>query len=174
MITPATRTLPTPIGELTIVAGSGGIRAVTFPGERTASGATPGDQQPEASNAAEELRAEDHLQRAVIQLLEYFAGTRQAFELALDPHGTAFQLRAWEVLRTIPFGRTMSYGEQAEALGSPSSARAVGAANGRNPIPIIVPCHRVVGASGALTGFTGGLQTKAWLLDHERRIRDGR
>jgi methylated-DNA-[protein]-cysteine S-methyltransferase len=104
------------------------------------------------------------------QLEEYFAGRRQTFDLPLDPVGTSFQRAAWDALRTIDYGSTVSYGEQAARMGDRRKARAVGAANGRNPISIVVPCHRVVGADGALTGFAGGLETKAWLLDHERRV----
>ena len=110
------------------------------------------------------------LDRAVVQLTEYFAGARQQFELSLDPHGTSFQLQAWLVLRSIRFGETISYGEQARRLGDPNKARAVGAANGRNPLSIIVPCHRVVGSNGRLTGFAGGLDNKAWLLQHEFEV----
>ncbi len=103
------------------------------------------------------------------QLAEYFDGERTDFDVPLDPVGTEFQRAAWSALRTIPYGTTVSYGEQAERMGDRRKARAVGAANGRNPISIVVPCHRVVGANGALTGFAGGTDTKAWLLDHERR-----
>lgn len=114
--------------------------------------------------------ADRHLAAAAQQLTEYFAGSRRTFDVALDPVGTPFQLRAWEALRAIPYGHTMSYGEQAVVLGDPRKARAVGGANRRNPISVIVPCHRVVGVSGALTGFAGGLDTKAWLLAHEQRV----
>ena len=107
---------------------------------------------------------------AVEQLDDYFAGDRQDFDVPLDPVGTEFQRSAWEALRTIGYGSTISYGEQAARMGDRRKARAVGAANGRNPISIIVPCHRVVGANGALTGFAGGVETKAWLLDHERDV----
>jgi methylated-DNA-[protein]-cysteine S-methyltransferase len=113
------------------------------------------------------------LARAELQLNEYFAGTRTSFEIALDAIGTEFQQLAWTALRTIEFGATVSYGEQARRMGDARKARAVGAANGRNPISVIVPCHRVVGADGSLTGFAAGLDTKAWLLDHERRISGG-
>lgn len=99
---------------------------------------------------------------------EYFAGRRQRFDLPLDPAGTAFQLAAWQVLRSIGYGQTITYGEQARRLGDPAKARAVGAANARNPLSIVVPCHRVVGASGALTGFAGGVDAKHWLLEFER------
>jgi methylated-DNA-[protein]-cysteine S-methyltransferase len=101
------------------------------------------------------------------QLGEYFAGTRREFELPLDAPGTDFQRRVWSALRGIPFGATRSYGQIARSLGQPGAMRAVGLANGRNPIAIIVPCHRVIGADGSLTGFGGGLPRKRWLLAHE-------
>jgi methylated-DNA-[protein]-cysteine S-methyltransferase len=103
------------------------------------------------------------------QLSEYFAGKRTTFELPLEPRGTEFQQKVWRSLRTIPFGKTKSYVEIAEAIGSPRACRAVGGASGRNPISIVIPCHRVVGANGSLTGFGGGLETKAKLLAHEAR-----
>ena len=109
----------------------------------------------------------------VAQLDEYFAGEREEFDLPLDPVGTDFQQSAWMALRTIPYGTTVSYGEQAARMGDRRKARAVGAANGRNPISIVVPCHRVVASNGALTGFAGGIDTKAWLLDHEQRVTIG-
>jgi methylated-DNA-[protein]-cysteine S-methyltransferase len=101
------------------------------------------------------------------QLDGYFAGERQDFGLALAPHGTAFQLRVWEELTRIPFGETISYSELARRLGDPKLVRAVGLANGRNPISIIIPCHRVIGADGSLVGYGGGLERKQWLLEHE-------
>jgi methylated-DNA-[protein]-cysteine S-methyltransferase len=107
------------------------------------------------------------LDRAVEQLAEYFAGERQEFDLPLDPVGTEFQVRVWRSLAQIGFGETWTYGRQAEWLGRPGASRAVGAANGRNPLSIVLPCHRVVGASGSLTGFAGGLGAKRWLLAHE-------
>jgi methylated-DNA-[protein]-cysteine S-methyltransferase len=125
---------------------------------------------PVEADHPDEGGAEEHLDRAAVQLGEYFAGTRRVFDLDLDPAGTDFQLRAWQALRGIPYGRTLSYGEQAAELGDPGAARAVGAANGRNPLSIVVPCHRVVAASGALTGFAGGIDTKKWLLDHEQAV----
>jgi methylated-DNA-[protein]-cysteine S-methyltransferase len=103
------------------------------------------------------------------QLDEYFAGKRTEFDVRLNAHGTPFQLRVWQALREIPFGETASYGQQALRVGEPGAARAVGLANGRNPISIIVPCHRVVGANGSLTGYGGGLPAKRWLLDHEAK-----
>lgn len=107
--------------------------------------------------------------RAKRELQEYLAGTRKRFGVTLRPFGTAFQLRAWEALVAIPYGRTQSYAEQAVAIGSPKATRAVGLANGANPLPIVVPCHRVVGAQGDLGGFGGGLAVKRWLLELERR-----
>lgn len=106
----------------------------------------------------------------VRQLTEYFAGERQDFELPIAPAGTAFQLRVWQLLRGIGYGERRTYRELAAELGNPNAARAVGLANGRNPISIIVPCHRVVGSSGALTGYAGGITNKQWLLDFETRI----
>ena len=108
------------------------------------------------------------LRRTAKQLAEYFAGTRTEFELELAPGGTPFQQLVWSALRAIPFGATVSYGHIARAIGRPAASRAVGAANGRNPIAIIVPCHRVIGSSGALTGYGGGLPAKQFLLEHER------
>lgn len=104
------------------------------------------------------------------QLSEYFAGTRAEFDLELEPAGTAFQSVVWRGLREIPYGQTWSYGQLASRIGRPGSSRAVGAANGRNPIAVIVPCHRVIGADGSLSGFGWGTDRKSWLLDHERRV----
>lgn len=155
--------LHTPIGTLTLIASVEGVRAVLWPGEldlRTheVAEAEPGSADP----ACVVLRA------ASDQLGEYFAGARREFDLPLDPQGTAFQVAAWAELRRIPYGGTISYGEQARRLGDPKKARAVGAANGRNPLSIVVPCHRVVGADGSLTGFAGGVEAKRWLLRHEQ------
>ncbi len=120
--------------------------------------------------AAPEGPSEPHhplLQETLRQLSEYFAGARRAFDLPLDPHGTPFQLQVWKLLVHIPYGETRTYGEVARLLGRPDASRAVGAANGSNPIPIIIPCHRVIGAGGALTGYGGGLDRKRFLLELE-------
>ena len=101
------------------------------------------------------------------QLAEYFNGERTSFDLALDPSGTAFQLAVLDALQEIPYGETCSYADIARRIGRPKAVRAVGAANGRNPLPIVIPCHRVIGADGSLTGFGGGLPTKVWLLERE-------
>jgi methylated-DNA-[protein]-cysteine S-methyltransferase len=110
---------------------------------------------------------------AIEQLRAYFAGERTAFELPLRMAGTPFQRLAWDGLLTIPFGTTVSYAEQARRIGRPGASRAVGAANGRNPIAIIIPCHRVIGSGGTLTGYGGGLPLKQWLLDHESQVLGG-
>lgn len=156
----ATRTIDSPIGRLTLSSTARGVRFVWWPEDVR--------PMPDTTDGGDDPAAEAHLDAAAAQLAEYFAGERTDFELALDPVGTPFQLEAWTALRSIPYGSTVSYGEQARGMGDARKARAVGAANGRNPISIIVPCHRVVGADGSLTGFAGGLSTKAWLLAHER------
>jgi methylated-DNA-[protein]-cysteine S-methyltransferase len=147
--------LDTPIGRLTLVAGDTGLRRVLWPGEEPPAGSVEGLQP--------------GLEPAEEQFCEYFAGSRIAFELPLELLGTAYQRRAWLALAAIPFGTTVSYGEQARRLGHPRAARAIGAANARNPVPIVLPCHRLVGAGGELIGFGGGLDVKRALLDHEAR-----
>ena len=107
--------------------------------------------------------------QVVAQLGEYFAGKRQTFDLELGMRGTEFQLAVWNELLRIPFGETISYAELARRIGRPAAVRAVGAANGANPIPVIVPCHRVIGTNGSLTGYGGGIERKQWLLAHEGR-----
>jgi methylated-DNA-[protein]-cysteine S-methyltransferase len=146
--------LATPIGDLRLVASPNGLRRIDLP---------PAGE-PESTWVEESTPI---LAEVVRQLTEYFAGDRRTFYLPLEPEGTDFQLSVWKVLRAIPFGQTISYGEQARRLGDANKARAVGSANGRNPLPIVVPCHRVVGADGSLTGFSGGVDAKRWLLEHE-------
>ena len=113
--------------------------------------------------------SEKPFQRPMRQLKEYFSGKRKTFTITLAPQGTPFQQRVWQALQTIPYGRTLSYGQIAKAIGKPKAARAVGAANGQNPISIIVPCHRVIGSNGKLVGYGGGLSIKETLLAHEGR-----
>ncbi len=153
----------TPVGELTLIASATGLRAVIW---------TTGD---EVDRVRVDASIIDDTNPVLVlarqQLQEYFAGERQDFTVPLEPVGTDFQQSAWLVLREIPYGETINYGQQARRLGDPNKARAVGAANGRNPLSIVVPCHRVVGANGSLTGFGGGIENKAWLLDHERTVR---
>ena len=153
-------TMPSPVGLLTLVASDTGLAAVLWEND---------DPKRVPLTIAGEDASHPVLREAERQLKEYFAGTRTAFDLPLDFQGTDFQKRVWAALLAIPFGETRSYGEIARALGNPGASRAVGAANGRNPISIIAPCHRVIGASGKLTGFAGGLEAKARLLALETR-----
>ena len=148
-------TLTTPIGELLLVSDGQALTAVQFDDERRASSSGAGLGDPIIAAASRQLR-------------DYFDGTRTTFDLLLRPAGTPFELQVWAALRTIPHGETTSYGQLATQIGHAGAARAVGRANARNPIPVIVPCHRVIGADGSLTGFAGGLATKRALLDHER------
>ncbi len=159
-------TMHSPVGELTLLATDDGLAAIDWHDDL-------GHHTDVPDGAAVDVAADDHaiLRQVVDQLAEYFAGERTDFDLPLAADGTPFQRQAWDALVKIPYGETVSYGEQAAMLGDKNKARAVGAANGQNPIPIIVPCHRVVGSNGKLTGFAGGLDTKAWLLDHEFAVR---
>jgi methylated-DNA-[protein]-cysteine S-methyltransferase len=147
--------MPSPVGTLTLVATDDGLSAILWENDR-----------PRRVPLRLEAEASDHpiLVEAERQLTEYFAGRRTRFDLAFDVAGTPFQRKVWNALLAIPFGETRSYGQIAEQIGSPRAVRAVGAANGRNPLSIVAPCHRVVGANGALTGFAGGLDVKARLL----------
>lgn len=147
--------MPSPVGQLTLVARDGKLSAILWETER-ANRVRLGELH-EANNSPVLLEAQRQLQ-------EYFAGTRNQFTLELDFTGTDFQKQVWQALLTIPFGETRSYSQIAQQIGNPKAVRAVGAANGRNPISIIAPCHRVIGASGELTGFAGGLQAKQYLL----------
>lgn len=119
--------------------------------------------------ATPEVKNHPILTKVEIQLNEYFKGERTTFDIPIDPAGTEFQKNVWKQLSKIPYGKTITYGEQAKRLSKPTASRAVGAANGKNPIGIIVPCHRVVGASGSLTGFAGGIEAKKFLLDLEKK-----
>jgi methylated-DNA-[protein]-cysteine S-methyltransferase len=143
--------IDSPVGPLTLAERDGALARLSF-----------GAHSDSPSTAL--------LDRAVSQLNEYFAGSRRSFDLPLAPSGTEFQLACWRALAEIPYGETRSYGEQARRIGRPDRARAVGAANGANPIAIILPCHRVIGADGSLVGFGGGLETKRRLLDLEAGI----
>ncbi len=145
--------LDSPIGELQLVARGDELAMLNLPNG-------PRIDAP--------MKRASVLARAAKQLAEYFAGKRREFEVPLAPDGTPFQQIVWRALLAIPFGETRSYGEIARAIRRPAASRAVGLANGRNPIAIIVPCHRVIGANGTLTGYGGGLPTKQWLLAHEQ------
>lgn len=150
-----TLTRASPIGELTLVASDEALVGLFL-------------ERPGAALPAAEVRRTPLLERVSAQLDEYFAGRRETFDAPLAPPGTAFQRSVWAVLQTIPFGVTWSYAQVARKLGKPRAVRAVGAANGSNPISIVIPCHRVIGADGSLTGYGGGLPRKRWLLAHEK------
>ena len=153
--TTAAARFSSPIGELLLLSDGEALTGVHFAGRHGQPASPGGEHDPVIVEAARQLRA-------------YFAGERDSFALPLRPAGTPFEVEVWEELRRIPYGETLSYGELAGRVGSPGAARAVGRANACNPIPIIVPCHRVIGADGSLTGFGGGLDTKRRLLDLER------
>lgn len=147
-----------PVGKLKLVASDKGMVAILWENDK-----------PSRVRLGELVEDRTHpvLTDAEGQLAEYFAGRRKTFSVPLDMRGTSFQVSVWKALLQIPFGETRSYGQLAKHLGNPQATRAVGAANGRNPLSIVVPCHRVIGSSGKLTGFAGGLETKAQLLSLE-------
>ena len=149
------KTMSSPVGTLTLVATDEGLAGILWDND-----------WPHRVQLRVETRDENHpvLMETERQLNEYFAGRRTEFVLKLDVDGTPFQRKVWNALRTIPFGETRSYGDIAKQIGNPAAMRAVGAANGRNPVSIVVPCHRVIGSNGKLTGFGGGLEAKAQLL----------
>ena len=153
-----------PVGVLALVASDRGLRAVLWPQDSTE------EQMHRVRLGKQTHRSTPVLDEAEKQLDEYFAGTRLVFDLMLDLQGTEFQREVWLSLTDVGFGKTRTYSEQAERLGRPSATRAVASANGKNPLSIVLPCHRIVGANGSLTGFAGGLTNKAVLLDHERQV----
>ena len=156
-------TIDSPLGPLRLVADAlaGALIGLYLPRQA----APPAAESPAAAAPVLDL--------AAAQLAEYFAGARRDFDVPLAPRGTEFQQRVWRELAAIPFGETRSYGQLARALGHPTASRAVGAANGKNPISILVPCHRVIAGSGALSGYAGGLDAKRWLLAHEAQRSPG-
>ncbi len=158
--------IPSPVGRLRLAGDEEGLRGISFQ-----------DRFRPAEIAGGSERARTPFREVIVQLEAYFAGELRGFDLTLAPEGTPFQREVWSALLTIPYGETVSYGELARRLGRSKASRAVGAANGRNPIPIIIPCHRVIGADGSLTGFGGGLAIKRRLLELEaggrqRRVAD--
>lgn len=152
---------PSPVGELTLVASDTGLAAILWEND-----------DPARVRLAPQFENPDHpvLRETARQLGQYFAGERWSFDLPLDFHGTDFQKDVWQALLAIPFGETRSYAEIARAVGRPTAFRAVGAANGRNPISIVAPCHRVIGTNGTLTGFAGGIEAKRHLLALEGQM----
>jgi methylated-DNA-[protein]-cysteine S-methyltransferase len=156
------RIFEAPFGVVTVVGSDLGIRFVMFDND-----AHP---KPLEKLRISDTEIHDSVNSAITQLKEYFDGSRRDFELSLDLQGTEFQVAAWNALAEIPYGRTASYGQQAASIGRPKAVRAIGGANGRNPVAIVLPCHRIVGADGSLTGFGGGIAVKKWLLDHEHTM----
>ena len=152
--------LDSPVGCLSLIATDQGLSHLLF--DRQVPADIGLDDDPAQADAHPVLAA------ATVQLEEYFAGKRQEFDIPLDLTGTEFQRAAWSALASVPFGETRSYRQQAEAIGRPKAVRAIGAANGRNPVPIVLPCHRIVGSDGSLTGYGGGLPIKEFLLSHEQ------
>ncbi len=157
------KTMPSPVGRLTLVAGDKGLMAILWEND-----------DPLRVRLGEVTERPDHpvLLKTERQLGEYFAGTREVFDIDLDFVGTDFQKQVWAALLRIPFGQTRTYAQIADEIGNPKSVRAVGAANGKNPISIIAPCHRVIGSNGSLTGFAGGLEAKRALLSLESGSQD--
>ena len=155
-------TYQAPFGVLTVVGSDLGIRYVMFNND-----AHP---KPLERLHISDTEIHDSVNDAITQLQEYCDGSRRDFDLPLDLQGTEFQVAAWRALADIPYGHTASYGQQAASIGRPKAVRAIGGANGRNPVAIVLPCHRIVGADGSLTGFGGGIAVKKWLLDHEQRM----
>ncbi|HTT11629.1 MAG TPA: methylated-DNA--[protein]-cysteine S-methyltransferase [Burkholderiaceae bacterium] len=151
--------LDSPIGELLLAGDGEVVTAIWMQSHRS-----------ERHRVREWQRDDRAFAAARAQLDEYFAGERFEFDLPLAASGTEFQRKVWSELRRIPYGETLSYGQLARRVGQPGAARAVGLANGSNPLPIVVPCHRVIGADGSLTGFGGGIERKRWLLAHEARF----
>ena len=149
-------TIASPLGELILVAEDGALSGVYFPGHWT---------KPDPATFGE--RSEQRLEQVEEQLAEYFAGARTGFELATSASGNTFQRQVWDLIGQIPYGQTTTYGQLASELGNPTLARKVGNAVGHNPLSVIVPCHRVVGKDGKLTGYAGGLERKRFLLDLE-------
>jgi len=156
-----TTTVQSPIGPLTLIARDGVLTNVAMHEQRHMS--------PPPEDAIDDAA---RFKDVAAQLDAYFAGELSTFDLEMNLLGTPFQQRVWSALSEIPYGETISYGELARRVGNPNASRAVGLANGRNPVAIVVPCHRVIGANGSLTGYGGGLERKTWLLDHELKCRD--
>ena len=152
--------MPSPIGSLTVFANDEGITEIRFPNSKSPNNKSPDQPGTKHSNRIVDM--------AINQLQDYFDGKLKTFDLPLRPSGTEFQKNVWRQLQQIGYGRTASYGEIATAIVKPKASRAVGMANSKNPIPIVVPCHRIIGKDGSLTGFAGGLDTKRWLLAHEQ------
>ncbi|HAY67964.1 MAG: methylated-DNA--[protein]-cysteine S-methyltransferase [Acidimicrobiaceae bacterium] len=163
LVSPRRCTVDSPVGPLMVIADNTGITHILFPTHTLADLGLVSEDVPEAKD-------DPVLLNAARQLAEYFDGDRTAFDLPLHVEGNDFEVDVWFAMRSIPYGETISYGKQSDIAGHPGAFQAVGAANGRNPIPIVVPCHRVVGSDGSLVGFGGGLDVKRFLLDLESGV----
>ena len=165
--------IPTPLGEMLAIACDNGIVLLDFQIRDNFDGEVQrlkGRLALRGRIATVVPGRHPHLELLRAEVTEYFAGDRRDFTVPVAPNGTDFEMRAWRFLQMIPYAQTRSYGQQAAAIGTPNAARAVGRANGANFIGIVIPCHRVIGAGGSLTGYGGGIDRKRWLLDHERKI----
>ena len=154
----AVRRVSSPVGDIVVTANDEGVTSLEF------------DEDTNIESRSGSAKATTIVERAAEQLQQYFAGERRDFDLPLAPKGTDFQRAVWAALSRIPYGTTISYKEQATWVGNPKATRAVGSANGRNPIAIVVPCHRVIGSDGRPTGYASGIDRKLWLLEHERAV----
>jgi methylated-DNA-[protein]-cysteine S-methyltransferase len=153
--------ISSPVGYVMVIASDIGVQRIDFIADDVAGGL----MRKRSSN----VKSHKYVEAAMVQLAEYFNGTREQFSLPLDLVGTDFQIAAWRALGTIPYGETKTYGEQAASIGRERAVRAIGSANSKNPVAIVLPCHRVIGADGSLTGYAGGMDKKKWLLEHEQR-----
>lgn len=153
--------MESPVGALLLARDDTGLRVISFPSGHKARAPEPGWQKTDIADFDD----------TTSQLTAYFDGETTEFDLPLKPEGTPFQMAVWKALQDIPYGETISYGELAKRIGKPSASRAVGAANGANPLPIVIPCHRVIGADNSLTGFGGGVDIKEFLLEHEWAVK---
>jgi O-6-methylguanine DNA methyltransferase len=161
--------VPSPLGPWLVIATEHGVCWISTPGTSLDASLQRIRRWLAFDHVVQQAQVEP-LQRAVQELKQYFAGGKVSFSSPLDLQGTPFQISVWQALRDIPYGETRSYAQIAQTVGRPSAVRAVGAANGANPVAVLVPCHRVIGSNGTLTGYNGGLQTKSWLLSLEMKV----
>ena len=163
LVSPRRCTIDSPVGSLGLIADESGLTHILFPTHSLSDLGLSSENFPESFDDAV-------LQATTAQLGEYFNGTRTSFDLPLHVEGNDFEVDVWFAMRSIPYGQTITYGKQSDISGHPGAFQAVGAANGRNPLPIVLPCHRVIGSDGSLVGFGGGLDTKRFLLDMESGV----
>ena len=165
---PIRTTIPSPLGTLTLTSAGGFLTGMTMEGQKHVPAPVPAGPVPSVTLG--DVEDDAWFAEVKDQLSAYFAGTLTEFDIPVKLTGSDFQRRVWRCLQDVPYGETISYGQLARRVGNPNASRAVGLANGRNPVAVIVPCHRVIGADGRLTGYAGGLDRKTWLLDHEAAV----